>query len=150
MNWISVLVIGGILIYPYLSTAMALMNVQFAYDSFKIKDITKEFVTLGIVVRANNPNNKPILFQQINTTLSLNGMVIGQINNQYHFYLNPLATAKFEIVIDIEQKRVGDKLWELIQLGNTNLFLHIKGTAKANNKSFPLDVTKTIDDFSLK
>ncbi len=89
MGWVSVLVIGGILIYPYLSTAMALINVQFAYDSFKIENITKEFITLGIVVKANNPSNKPILFQQINTTLSLNGMVIGQINNQYHFYLNP-------------------------------------------------------------
>ncbi|VBB45211.1 hypothetical protein TRIP_D300127 [uncultured Paludibacter sp.] len=146
MNYLPLLIIGGYLAYKYLPTGIALINLSYSFISFGLDKIEADSLTAHLILQVKNNSGKSILFQNITSKLSLNGIHIGDIEDNYLAPIGAKSSQLIRVNFTINKSNIGDEIWNMIINQQTDFNFNMSGTVKANDTVFPFSATWTMND----
>lgn len=148
MNIQTILLIaaGVYLATRYLPTAVALLRTEFSYHSFDIISVQADYIRASVTLKAENKTKTSFLLQRIDAGMTLNGKLIGLINNAFNMPIGAGSSELIKIIFDIKKSQVGTELWSMIINKQTQFSFEIHGKVLANDNQYPLNIIWTMDD----
>lgn len=148
MNYIPAIIIAGAvyLAFRHVPTVAALLRLEFSFFTFDVRKVEKDVIKTAVTVKAKNSSKTDVLLQKINASITLNNKLIGMLTHNYNLLILGNSTEYLTILVDIKKSQVGAEIWNMILNMQTQFVFEISGKVTANNASYPLTVTWTMDD----
>lgn len=148
MNYIpAIIIVGAVyLAFRHVPTVAALLKLEFSFFTFDVRKVEADVIKTAVTVRAKNSSKTDVLLQKINASITLNNKLIGMLTHNYNLLILGNSTEYLTILVDIKKSQVGAEIWNMILNMQTQFVFEISGKVTANNASYPLTVTWTMDD----
>lgn len=146
--FLPIAAIGIFLIAKYGPTGVALLKLEFSFVSFGLEKIAEDNITAYLILKTTNKTGTTVLLQNITARLTLNGVDIGNIADNYAAPLQARGEDKIKVLFTINKNTVGDELWNMILNKQTDFTFSMTGSVKANDMTFPLNSVWTMRDLT--
>lgn len=148
MNLIPAILIAGAvyLAFRHGPTVAALLRLEFSFYTFDVIKVEENVIKTSVTMKAENSTKTDLLLQNINAGITLNNKLIGLLTHNYNLLIRAGSTEYLTVLVDIKKSQVGAELWNMIVNLQTQFLFEISGKVTANNSSYPLTVSWSMDD----